>query len=486
MSALRSREREIQEAAKDYKSSGASLYTRERGRSFSKGPKDSNGKGRGRSNSRSRVTCWFCKKEGHTKKDCYARKKKFGTEGQGEAGVITEKLIEAESLSMVDQKAKYVWVLDSGCTFHMTSRRDWFVDLQDNGGTTILLGDDHSVQSQGQGSIRINTHGGTIKVLNNVRYVPDLRRNLISTGTMDKLGYGHEGRDGKVRYFKHNKTALRGNLMNGLYVLDGETVVPEICNAELNKSNKTTLWHSRLGHMSINNMNILAGKGLISSSEVKELKFCEHCIMGKSKKLSFNLGRHDTKDILGYLHADLWGSPNTTPSLSGKQYFLSIIDDKTRKVWLMFLKTKDETFDKFCEWKSLVENQMNKKVKVLRTDNGLEFCNVKIDDHCKAHGIERHRTCTYTPQQNGVAERMNRTLMEKVRCMLNESGLGEEYWAEAAAAAAYVINRSPSFAIDHNVPEELWLNRKPGYKHMRKFGSVCFVHHNQGKLNQEH
>ena len=482
VSAVRSREREIQEAAKDYKSSGASLYTRERGRSFSKGPKESNGKGRGRSNSRSRVTCWFYKKEGHTKKDCYARKKKFGTEGQGEAGVITEKLIEAESLSMVDQKAKDVWVLDSGCTFHMTSRRDWFVDLQDNGGTTILLGDDLSVQSQGQGSIRINTHGGTIKVLNNVRYVPDLRRNLISTGTLDKLGYGHEGRDGKVRYFKHNKTALRGNLMNGLYVLDGETVVPEICNVELNKSDKTALWHSRLGHMSINNMKILTGKGLISSSEVKELKFCEHCIMGKSKKLSFNLGRHDTKDILGYLHADLWGSPNTTPSLSGKQYFLSIIDDKTRKVWLMFLKTKDETFDKFCEWKSLVENQMNKKVKVLRTDNGLEFCNAKFDDHCKTYGIERHRTCTYTPQQNGVAERMNRTLMEKVRCMLNESGLGEEYWAEAAATAAYVINRSPSSAIDHNVPEELWLNRKPGYKHMRKFGSVCFVHHDQGKL----
>ena len=325
-----------------------------------------------------------------------------------------------------------------------------------------MLGDDHSVQSQGQGSIRINTHGGTIKLLNNVRYVPDLRSNLISTGTLDKLGYGHEGRDGKVRYFKHNKTILRGNLMNGPYVLNGETIVPEICNAELNKSDKTALWHSRLGHMSINNMKILAGKGLISSSEVKELKFCEHCIMGKLKKLSFNLGRHDTKDILSYLHVDLWGSPNTTPSLSRKQYFLSIIDDKTRKVWLMFMKTKDETFDKFCEWKSLVENQMNKKVKVLRTDNGLEFCNAKFDDHCKSHGIERHHTCTYTSQQNGVAERMNRTLMEKVRCMLNESGVGEEYWAEAAATEAYLINRSPSSAIDHNVPEELWLNRKPG------------------------
>ena len=194
------------------------------------------------------------------------------------------------------------------------------------------------------------------------------------------------------------------------------------------------------------------------------------------------MGKHNTEDLLGYLHADLWGSPNVTPSLSGKQYFLSIIDDKTRKVWLMFLKTKDETFDKFCEWKELVENQVNKKIKVLRTDNGLEFCNLKFDEYCKKNGIERHRTCTYTPQQNGVAERMNRTLMEKVRCLLNESGLDESFWAEAASTTAYLVNRSPASVVDHNVPEELWLGKKPGYKHLRRFGSIAYVHQDQGKL----
>uniref|UniRef100_A0A1J3F7G4 Retrovirus-related Pol polyprotein from transposon TNT 1-94 n=1 Tax=Noccaea caerulescens TaxID=107243 RepID=A0A1J3F7G4_NOCCA len=481
VSAVRSRERELAETSREYKNSAASLYTRERGRSYSKGPKDSNGRGRSRSNSRSRVTCWYCKKEGHVKKDCYARKKKFGDDAPGEAGVVTEKLVYSEALNVDDLKADDVWVLDSGCTFHMTARRDWFIDLQDNGGTTILLGDNHSIQSQGQGSIRINTHGGSIKVLHNVRYVPNLRRNLISTGTLDKLGYKHEGGDGKVRYFKNNKTALRGNLVNGLYILDGKTVLSESCNVE-KKLDKTTLWHSRLGHMSINSLRVLSEKGLIDRKEVKDLEFCEHCVMGKSKRLSFNVGKHGTVDALGYVHADLWGSPNVTPSLSRKQYFLSIVDDKTRKVWLMFLSTKDETFLKFCEWQELVQNQVNKKVKVLRTDNGLEFCNTRFDDHCKAHGIERHRTCTYTPQQNGVAERMNRTIMEKVRCMLSESGLGEEFWAEAAATAAYLINRSPCSAIDHNVPEELWLNRKPGYKHLRRFGSVAYVHHDQGKL----
>ncbi|CAA7059283.1 unnamed protein product [Microthlaspi erraticum] len=481
ISSARSRERELSESNKGDRNIGASLYTNERGRQTSWGPKGKNDRSRSRSNSKTRLTCWFCKKEGHIKKDCYARKKKYGDDAQGEAGVIIEKLVYSEALSVNDQDSKEQWVIDSGCTYHMTSRRDWFSEFNENVSTLILLGDDHIVETKGCGSIKLKTNGGSIRVLNNVRYVPNLRRNLISTGTLDKLGYTHEGKDGVVSFYKNKKFALRGVLKNGLYILDGRTVVSESCNAEVTKA-KTDLWHSRLGHMSLNNMKILSGKGLLEKNDVKDLSFCENCVMGKSKKLSFNVGKHNTKDALDYVHADLWGSPNVTPSLSGKQYFLSIIDDKTRKVWLMFLKTKDETFDKFCDWKELVENQISKKLKVLRTDNGLKFCNSRFDEYCKRHGIERHRTCTYTPQQNGVAERMNRTVMEKVRCMLDESGLGEAFWAEAASTTAYLINRSPASAIDHNVPEQLWLNKKPGYKHLRRFGSVAYVHQDQGKL----
>ncbi|CAA7041690.1 unnamed protein product [Microthlaspi erraticum] len=476
ISAAKSKEREFPEGQRSDK--GSALYSEDRGRSSTKGKSD---RSRSRSNSKSKLTCWFCKKEGHLKKDCFARKKKLQNEGLGEAGVIIEKLVFTEALSANDQDSKEQWVIDSGCTYHMTSRKDWFSEFNENASTTILLGDNHTVESKGCGSVKLRTNGGSIKVLNNVRYVPNLRRNLISTGTLDKLGYTHEGGDGVVSFFKNKKLALCGILKNGLYILDGRTSMSEACNVELSK-NKTALWHSRLGHLSLNNMKILSGKGLLEKSDVKDLSFCEHCVMGKSKKLSFNVGKHDTEDALGYVHADLWGSQNVTSSHSGNKYFLSIIDDKTRKVWLMFLKTKDETFKNFCEWKDLVENQIDKKVKVLRTDNGLEFCNTRFDEYCKRHGIERHRTCTYTPQQNGVAERMNRTVMEKVRCLLDESGLGEVFWAEAVATAVYLINRSPSSAVDHNVPEQFWLNRKPGYKHLRRFGSVAYVHQDQGKL----
>lgn len=104
------------------------------------------------------------------------------------------------------------------------------------------------------------------------------------------------------------------------------------------------------------------------------------------------------------------------------------------------------------------------------------------NEFCRKHGISRHRICTYTPQQNGVAERMNRTIMEKVICLLNESGLEKLFWAEAASASVYLINRTPSTIIGFKVPEEVWLDKKPGYKHLRKFGAVAYVRKDQGKL----
>ncbi|GKF67031.1 retrovirus-related pol polyprotein from transposon TNT 1-94, partial [Tanacetum coccineum] len=105
-------------------------------------------------------------------------------------------------------------------------------------------------------------------------------------------------------------------------------------------------------------------------------------------------------------------------SLGGKRYFLSIVDDYSRRVWVYILMFKHEAFGKFKEWKQLVENQTGGTVKNVRTDNGLEFCNQEFKQLCVESGIARHLTVVGTPQQNGLAERMNRTLMDKVRCLL--------------------------------------------------------------------
>ena len=236
-------------------------------------------------------------------------------------------------------------------------------------------------------------------------------------------------------------------------------------------------------HTSQKGLELLVKAGYLNQNEVKKLDFCESCVFGKAHKQSFKKGKHTSKEVLEYVHSDLWGSPSVVPSLAEKQYFITFIDDYSRKVWIYFLKTKDEAFDTFKEWKVEVETQTGRNLKCLRTDNGLEYCNKIFDSYCASTGVKRHMNCVYTPQQNGVSERMNRTIMERVRCMLSESGMEERFWAEAASTTVYLINRSPSSAIDYKLPEELWSGAKPGIKHLRRFGSTAYVHTTKAKTS---
>lgn len=131
----------------------------------------------------------------------------------------------------------------------------------------------------------------------------------------------------------------------------------------------------------------------------------------------------------------------------------------------------------------MVETQTERKVKKLRTDNGLEFGNYKLDEFHKDDGVVKHRTCTYTPHQNGVAERLNKTIMDKVRSMLSESGLDKKFWIEAASTSVYLINMSLSSATDLNIPEERWTSPVPDLTGLRRFGCIAYVHFDEGKLN---
>ena len=178
-----------------------------------------------------------------------------------------------------------------------------------------------------------------------MRYIPKLKRNLISTGTLDMLGFKHSGGKGKTRFYKNGMLALQDTLTGSLYLFDGKTVAGQV-NISVQKimslsRDETSIWHKRLGHLSIKNLQILAKRGILDIERIGFLAFCENCVMGKHKKLSFHAGRHDSGEALKYIYADLWGFTNVTPSLSPslfrKQYFMSIIDDFTRKVWVFFL-----------------------------------------------------------------------------------------------------------------------------------------------------
>ena len=174
--------------------------------------------------------------------------------------------------------------------------------------------------------------------------------------------------------------------------------------------------------------------------------------MGKSKKLSYSKGIHSSIAPLDYAHGDLWG-PATPVTIGGGKYFLSIIDDFSRKLWVFILREKSEAFMRFKDWCKEVEVGKGSSLRCLRTDNRLEFLSRDFDSFCKEKGMRRHGTVPSNPQQNGVAERMNRNILERVRCMLFGSGMPKRFWGEAVSMAAVLINRSPSSAIAFETPD---------------------------------
>lgn len=208
---------------------------------------------------------------------------------------------------------------------------------------------------------------------------------------------------------------------------------------------------------------------------------CEHCIIGKHKRTPYKSSEAVSTGILDYVYADLWG-PSKTESLERTRYFLSIMDDYSRKLWLYVLKTKDQAFSKFKMCCNQVETRTGKRVKCLRTDNGLEFASHEFNNFCSAKGITRHKTIPGHPQQNGIIERMNRTILERVRYLLSSSGFPKVFWGEAADTVAYLINRSPSVAKGFKTPQELWEYRKPDLTHLRVFGCIVFSHTSGDKL----
>ena len=168
--------------------------------------------------------------------------------------------------------------------------------------------------------------------------------------------------------------------------------------------------------------------------------------------------------------------------MGGTAYILTIIDDFSRKVWVFFLKHKSYVFSTFKDWKTVIEKQTKRQVKCFRTDNGLEFCYDEFNTLCKKEGIVRHRTACHTPQHIGVAKHINRTLMEKVRYMLSNAQLPKSFWAEASSTACYLINRSPSIAIEKKTPQEVWSGSLATYSDLKFFGCPTYAHVDNGKL----
>ncbi|GKA42824.1 putative RNA-directed DNA polymerase [Tanacetum coccineum] len=164
-----------------------------------------------------------------------------------------------------------------------------------------------------------------------------------------------------------------------------------------------------------------------------------------------------------------------TKTLGGCLYFVTFIDDHSRKVWVYTLKTKDQVLDVFKQFYALVERQTGKKLKCIRSDNGGEYIG-PFDAYCREHGIEHQKTPPRTLQLNGLAERMKRTLVERVRCLLSHAGLPASFLGEALNTAVHVINLTPCVPLRFDVPDRVWSGKDVSYHHLRVFGCKASVH----------
>jgi len=428
--------------------------------------------------------CAYCKEKGHWKNDC-PQKQKHQQQKSGTAAVAKDDTDSEDNLVLVANthtRHSDVWVLDSGATYHICPKREWFTTYRCVDGGSVSMANGSVCNIVGIGSISFRTHKGQLCTIQEVRHVPLLTNNLLSLSTLDSKGFSFKGEGGYLNVYKGSDVVLRGVKQGSLYVLQGSTVTGSIAVASaVNDADQTRLWHMRLAHMSERGMQILSKEDLLGGHKLKNLEFCEHCIFGKLHRSKFPKAVHRTKGTLDYVHADCWG-PSRVESLCGHRYFLSIIDDYSRMTWVFTMRHKGDAFSRFREWKTLVENQTGKKVKRLRTDNGMEFCSSEFNQFCKEHGIARHHTVRHTPQQNGVAERMNQTLLEKARCMLSNAGLARRFWAEAVTTACFLVNRSPHTGIDCKTPHEMWTGRPADYSILRVFGCTAYYHLNEGKL----
>jgi hypothetical protein len=174
----------------------------------------------------------------------------------------------------------------------------------------------------------------------------------------------------------------------------------------------TTLWHHRLGRMSEKGMHIPQKKNFFPDLEQVDLDFCEHCVYGKQKRVIFlKVGKEKKREKLEFVHTDVWG-PYQVSSLGGSCYYVTFIDDATRKTYFYCIRQKTIFFYTFKKWKDLVENEIGKRLRCLRSNNGGEYYNTEFYYYCSFHGSHRVKTVPRTPQENGLSERINRTIME--------------------------------------------------------------------------
>lgn len=447
------------------------------------------------------VRCHKCNRLGHIARYCKQARQSGGNNSRDDDSNGNSKPWEKQGFNRGSRLALThsvvagvhladAWLLDSGAMEHLTFDMSLLSDYRAlPKAIEIRFGNGSIGYGIGYGAINVKaTPGSSYEeiTLTRVLYVPEARYHIISVKKLSDNGadVNIKARDGADIIYNEVKVLTASRHSSG-YVIPvvrdsaGDLVLA--APATVAKEKETPeLWHARYGHLSFGSIGKLVMNDLVKGIDVDPAAFdaiakelCSTCVTSKSTRLPFPTSETLKTESLELIHMDLCG-PIATPSIGGSHYMATFLDDFTKYSVVCFTRYKSDLPDIITDVLNYVEKQTGHQVKAVRTDRGSEYLNEATAKYFGAKGIAHQKTATYTPQQNGAAERLNRTIMEQVRAMLQESNLPDNLWAEAANTACYLRNMAPVSGIDRT-PFELFWGQVPKVSHLRIFGCEAFI-----------
>uniref|UniRef100_A0AAV1V209 Polyprotein n=1 Tax=Peronospora matthiolae TaxID=2874970 RepID=A0AAV1V209_9STRA len=383
-------------------------------------------------------TCFICGKHGHKKQDCWKN---------------SDKKKSSEQAFTVGEQCSDGWLLDSGASSHMCPFQDDFAEirpLNESVGVSIAIG--QTIMADGVGKIRVLLKKKKLIRNEDLSYVPDPDLRLLSIPALSAKGLHATFRNKTCEIRNDQKLVTQVTQMGKLFVIEYDTIESASVSKEVGGGAKPvgpSMLHTRLGLLpmkAIKNLGkCVEGLTMEDSSvmDVDQDEISEVCVTERLSVKPFpksTYGEVKTTSLIQVIHGDVLG-PIKTKSQGGARFVVTFLDDCSGYVVAYYIPHKSNVVDKFIKYKSMMENQLNNKIKCIRTDNGGEYINNRFTENCRKAGIVHQATVPYSPQQNGIAERLNLTLNERARSFFNYMQVEKKWWAEAIITAVFVTNR---------------------------------------------